>query len=165
MIYEVTIAGTTYRLELNRTPTGWSCLLSGNQIDVDALLIRPDVLSLVIDGKTYEIKRENVGAEFHLSVGNQRYLAEVRDPRSLRNRRGSSGKQEGGQHLAAPMAGKVIRLLVKENEHVEAGQGVLIVEAMKMQNEVKSPKKGNVQKFRVAEGASVRAGEVLAIVE
>jgi biotin carboxyl carrier protein len=165
MIYDVTIGGTTYRLELSRTPAGWSCLLNGNQVEVDALLIRPDVLSLVIDGKTYEIKREKVGAELGLFVGSQRYPVELRDPRSLRNRKGGSGKQVGARHLAAPMAGRVIRLLVKENEPVEAGQGVIVVEAMKMQNEVKSPKKGIVQELRVAEGASVRAGEVLAVVE
>jgi biotin carboxyl carrier protein len=165
MIYDVSIAGTTYRLELNRTPAGWSCLLNSNRVEVDVALIRPEVLSVVIDGKAYEIKREKVGAEFALLVGNQRYAAQLRDPRSLRNRKDTAGKQEGARHLTAPMAGRVIRLLAKEKEPVEAGQGVIVVEAMKMQNEVKSPKKGIVQKLRVAEGASVRAGEVLAVVE
>ncbi len=63
------------------------------------------------------------------------------------------------------MPGKVVRVLVAEGNEIEAGAGVLVVEAMKMQNEVKSPKKGIIQKILVSEGATVSAGDVLAIVE
>jgi len=63
------------------------------------------------------------------------------------------------------MPGKVIRVLVSENEEVEAGQGIVVVEVMKMQNEIKSPKKGIVQKLVAVQGATVNAGDVLAIVE
>jgi biotin carboxyl carrier protein len=63
------------------------------------------------------------------------------------------------------MPGKVIRILLQEKANVEPGQGVLVMEAMKMQNEIKSPRKGVVQKILAAEGANVNAGEVLAIVE
>ena len=63
------------------------------------------------------------------------------------------------------MPGKIVRVLAPENSEVEAGQGVLVVEAMKMQNEIKSPKKGTIQKILVSEGAAVNAGDVLAIVE
>jgi len=63
------------------------------------------------------------------------------------------------------MPGRVVRVLVKERDLVESGQGVAVVEAMKMQNELKSPKQGTVQKILVAEGASVNAGDVLLVVE
>ena len=63
------------------------------------------------------------------------------------------------------MPGKVVRLLVGDGDAVESGTGVAVVEAMKMQNEIKSPKKGTVQKILVMEGAAVNAGDVLAIVE
>ena len=63
------------------------------------------------------------------------------------------------------MPGKVVRILVRERAEVEAGQGIVIVEAMKMQNEIKSPKKGILQKLLTAEGSNVNAGDVLAIVE
>jgi biotin carboxyl carrier protein len=63
------------------------------------------------------------------------------------------------------MPGKVVRILLHQGDEVEAGTGVLVVEAMKMQNEVKSPKKGTIQKILVSEGAAVNAGDVLAIVE
>lgn len=63
------------------------------------------------------------------------------------------------------MPGKVVRILARESDEIEAGKGVIIVEAMKMQNEVKAGRKGTVQKIFVTEGASVNAGDVLAIVE
>jgi len=78
---------------------------------------------------------------------------------------GGADHGKGERRLVAPMPGKVVRFLVGENSPVEAGQGVVVVEAMKMQNEIKSPKKGTVVKLSVAEGAAVYAGDVLAIVE
>jgi len=71
----------------------------------------------------------------------------------------------GPKKIVAPMPGKVVRLLVSEGHEVESGAGVAVVEAMKMQNEIKSPKKGMVQKILVSEGTAVNAGDVLAIVE
>ena len=65
----------------------------------------------------------------------------------------------------APMPGKVVRLLCAAGDQVTAGQGVAVVEAMKMQNEVQSPKAGQVLELRVREGQTVNAGEVLAVIE
>jgi acetyl/propionyl-CoA carboxylase alpha subunit len=165
MIYDVSIEDTKYRLELNRTPTGWACGLNGRPVQLDAALIRPGVLSLLIESRVYEVKREKVGSEIHLWVGSQRYAVELRDLRSLRNLKDGARRQQGSSKLIAPMPGKVVRLLVNEKDKVEAGQGVVVVEAMKMQNEIKSPKKGIVQRLTAAEGSSVNAGDVLAIVE
>jgi len=97
-------------------------------------------------------------------VGSVRFAAEVRDPRSFRGRV-RVADDHGPKKLLAPMPGRVVRVLVSQGAEVEAGTGVLVVEAMKMQNEVKSPKKGTVQKILAAEGAAVNAGDVLAIVE
>jgi biotin carboxyl carrier protein len=72
---------------------------------------------------------------------------------------------QGPKKLTAPMPGKIVRVLVSQGSEIEAGAGVLVVEAMKMQNEIKSPKKGTIQKILVSEGAAVNAGDVLAIVE
>ena len=90
---------------------------------------------------------------------------ELRDPRSLQSRRAATGDEKGPKKLVAPMPGRIVRVLVEEKSEVEAGQGIVVVEAMKMQNEIKSPKKGTVQKLVAAEGANVNAGDVLAIVE
>ena len=165
MVYEVSIDGTAHRLELAKADSGWLCRLDGQEINVDAVIPRPDVLSLLIDGRSFEIKREQSATDLHLWVGNTRFAVELRDPRSLRSRRDGAGQEAGPKKLVAPMPGKIVRVLVPEKSEVEAGQGILVVEAMKMQNEIKSPKKGIVQKVIAVAGASVNAGDVLAIVE
>lgn len=165
MIYEVTIDDKNYRLELERADNTWRCRLDGREIQMDAVLARRDVLSIVIDGKAYEVKRERTATDLHLWVGGARYAAELRDPRSLRSRRASAGDDRGPKKLVAPMPGKVVRVLLHEQAQVQAGQGILVMEAMKMQNEIKSPKAGVVQKIVAGEGAAVNAGDVLAVVE
>jgi len=164
MTYEVFIDGKDYRLDLKQIEGRWLCRLNGREVEVDAVLARPNVLSLRIGNKAYEVKCERVGNDVHVWVGSRRFAPEVRDPRSLRSR-GRSVDEHGPRKLTAPMPGKVVRILLAQGNEVEAGSGVLVVEAMKMQNEVKSPKKGTIQKILVNEGAAVNAGDVLAIVE
>ncbi|MGO9087319.1 MAG: biotin/lipoyl-containing protein [Candidatus Sulfotelmatobacter sp.] len=164
MTYDVTIDGKSYRLELERAGGRWSCRLDGREVEVDAVLARPDVLSLRIGNSAYEVKCERVASDLHLWVGSERFGVEVRDPRSLRGR-ARAVDDHGPRKLTAPMPGRVVRVLASQGSEVEAGAGVLVVEAMKMQNEIKSPKKGTIQKILVSEGAAVNAGDVLAIVE
>ena len=164
MTYEIAIDGKNYRLDLEQSDGRWTCRVDGREVAVDAVLARPNVLSLRMGNKAYEVKCERVGSDVHIWVGSRRFAAEVRDPRSLRSRARAVDDQ-GPKKLTAPMPGKVVRILLAKGSEVEAGAGVLVVEAMKMQNEVKSPKKGVIQKILVSEGAAVNAGDVLAIVE
>ena len=164
MLYDATINGKNYRLELNRANERWFCRLDGKEVEVDGVLVRPDVLSLRIGNRAYEIKAERIANELHLWVGSRRFAGDLRDPRSLRER--TRGREDHGpKKITAPMPGKVVRLLAREGDEVEAGLGIAVVEAMKMQNEIKSPKKGTVKKILFGEGAAVNAGDVLAIVE
>jgi len=164
VLYEITIDGKNYRVDLNRADGRWACRLDGREFEVDAVLARPDVLSLRIGNFAYEAKLERIANDLHVWVGSTRFLAEVRDPRSLRGR-ARAGDDHGPKKIVASMPGKVVRLLVRDGEDVELGAGVAVVEAMKMQNEIKSPKKGTVRTILVSEGAAVNAGDVLAIVE
>jgi acetyl/propionyl-CoA carboxylase alpha subunit len=164
MTYDIAIDGKSYRLDLNRVDGRWSCRVDGCEVEVDAVLARPDVLSLRIGNQAFEVKCERVAGDMHLWVGSARFDVEVRDPRSLRGRV-RAVDDAGPKKLTAPMPGKIVRVLVEQGAEVEAGSGVLVVEAMKMQNEIKSPKKGTIQKILVSEGAAVNAGDVLAIVE
>jgi biotin carboxyl carrier protein len=165
MTYEILIDGKAHRLELEREGNAWSCRLDGEPIQADAIRTKPDIVSIIIGGTQYEVKRERTATDIHYWVKNSRFAVEIRDPRSLRSRKASAVGGEGPQKLVAPMPGKVVRVILPAGSKAEAGQGVLVVEAMKMQNELKSPKKGTVKQIMVAEGASVTAGEVLAIVE
>lgn len=172
MILEVTVSGASdtangkaRRLEIKKSGVGWKCRLDGTAIAIDAILARPNVLSLIIDGRSYEIKREHTSAGVNLSVGSSRLQVELHDPRSLRSRLKASGDKKGPIKIVAPMPGRVVRVLVAENQEVDLGQGILVVEAMKMQNEIKSPKKGVVKKISTANGTAVNPGDVLATIE
>lgn len=165
MVYEIIVGGKPHRLEFERAAAGWECRLDGQPVHLDAVITRPDVLSLLVDGHSYEIKREQTVTDLHMWVGSKRFAVELRDPRSLRSRKNAAGDEKGPKKILAPMPGRVVRLLVAENSEVEAGQGIVVVEAMKMQNEIKSPKKGVVKKLSAIPGAAVNPGDVLAIVE
>ena len=110
---------------------------------LDAELATRDVLSVLVGGKAYEIKRErSLQGELHMVIGSARYAVDVQDPRSLKTRRAIAGTEAGPQKIKAPMPGKIVRIMVAEQDEVKAGQGVIVMEAMKMQNEMKSPKDG-----------------------
>lgn len=165
MIYEVTIAEKVYRVELVRTEQEWKCKLDGRELPLDVVSAQDGMLSLLLQGKSYEVKQETVGAESNVVVGQERFSASVRDPRSYRSRRRSGASEQGVMKIKAPMPGKVVRILAPAGSQVEIGQSVVVIEAMKMQNELKAPKTGVVKKISVAEGAAVEAGQALAEVE
>jgi len=165
MIYEVTIAEKVYRVELVRTEQEWKCKLDGRELPLDVVYAQDGMLSLLLQGKSYEVKQETVAAETNVVVGQERFSASVRDPRSFRSRRRLGASEQGVMKIKAPMPGKVVRILAPAGSQVEMGQSVLVIEAMKMQNELKAPKTGVVKKINVEEGAAVDAGQALAEVE
>jgi biotin carboxyl carrier protein len=177
MVYEIIVGGPgggktgakergrPRRVELEKAEGGWVCRLDGQPVQIDAVIPRRDVLSLLVDGRAYEIKREQTATDLHMWVGSARFAVELRDPRSLRSRQQAGGDEKGPRKVVAPMPGRIVRLLVAENSAVEVGQGLVVVEAMKMQNEIKSPKKGVVKKMSATVGAAVNPGDVLAIVD
>lgn len=150
-------------VELERGADQLRITLDGRAVDADAVEIDPNTLSLLLEGQSYEVRFMQLpDGLLKIQVGEQEFAAEVADPRVWRGRQHGSLEAEGRQQVVAPMPGKVIRLLVKQGDSVEAGQGLLVVEAMKMQNEIRSPKSGIVERLPVKEGQPVNAGEVLA---
>ena len=127
--------------------------------------------SILIAGKNLELrvaavegKPDGGPATYRVSMDGAEFSIEVIDPRKW-VRGGGAAQAAGSQSIVAPMPGKVVRILVAEGQSVEAGQGLLVVEAMKMQNEIKSQKAGTVGKVSVHEGQTVTAGQALMIVE
>jgi biotin carboxyl carrier protein len=179
LIYDVEIGGRCYRVELTRVDaTGdasakqnWQCRVNGREIAVDSAQPERDVLSLLIGGQSYEIERERIAdgrvenGDVNMVLRGRRYVAEVRDPRALRSRKRAAGLGAGPRRILAPMPGKIIRILVSEGATVEAGDSLMVIEAMKMQNEIKAPKAGVLQKLLAVEGVAVNSGDVLAVVE
>ncbi len=137
------------------------CSVDGRVLSVDVRMLEPGVLSIVIGGQQYRCVLDGDG----VVIAGHRYEFEVEDPRSLTGRRGTGAGTEGPRPVKAPMPGRVVRLLVGAGDEVVEGQGVVVIEAMKMQNELKSPKAGRVVRVGVSVGDTVGSGDVLVVVE
>jgi biotin carboxyl carrier protein len=148
-------------VELRRNGQTWLVFIDGHPLAADAVEIAPYTFSVLLHGKSYELRVTPMSdGSLKIQSAATECNAEVIDPREWRGRHGAL--QAGGrQQVVAPMPGKVVRLLVTAGEKVEAGQSLLVVEAMKMQNEIRSPKSGTVDKIVASEGQAVNAGDVL----
>jgi biotin carboxyl carrier protein len=124
----------------------------------------PGVYSVLLDGRSYEARVERTARETVVVIDGYRFEVQVRDPRRW-SRKSGLGHGAGSETLAAPMPGKVIRVLAVAGDTIEAGQGILVVEAMKMQNELKATRAGRVTAVHAREGATVAAGEALVTIE
>lgn len=109
--------------------------------------------------------RPESGESVEVVVGTQRYSVTLTDPKRLRSATGAVSDTDGAARILAPMPGKVVRVMTEVGAQIESGAGIMVVEAMKMQNEMKSPKAGKVVTLNVEAGATVNAGDVLAVVE
>lgn len=93
MIFEVLVGGRSkaHRLEIDKSGAGWKCQLDGTSIAIDAISPRPDVISIIVAGRSYEVKREQAGNDLKLWLGSVCLPVELRDPRSLRSRLKAGG--------------------------------------------------------------------------
>jgi biotin carboxyl carrier protein len=142
--------------------------MDGRSMDVDARALNDTTLSLLLDDHAYNIESERTadGAQ-NLLVRGEVVSVEVLDLRKVRLRRvQESAAGEGGPvEITSPMPGKVVAVLVKDDQQVNEGQGLVVVEAMKMENELRAPRAGVVKKLTAKEGAAVDGGAVLCMVE
>ncbi len=166
MTLELEIEGRKCQVEIQpaEKPGSWIVLIDGKPVQADAHLIRPGVLSLLIDGKSHRVVLDPSHIDPALHLHAQRIPYRIEDLRSLRSRR-RHARADGPVTLKASMPGRVVRLLVEEGDTVVLHQGVLVIEAMKMQNELKSPKEGRIVELRVSSGDTVAAGDILAVIE
>lgn len=154
---------------LDLRPNGSDCAYTlagaGNRAGVASIVeAMPGVFSVLLGSRSFTIHVAQNGESLEVWAGNERRavsLADARDRAPKSQRAAAAGPVE----VRAQMPGKVVRVLVALGDAVEAGQGVIVVEAMKMQNEMKSPKAGAVAKIYTREGATVAAGEALIEIE
>jgi biotin carboxyl carrier protein len=132
--------------------------------EASVIEVEPGVYSILTNGRSHELKVVPGPSGFYVDLEGHRSVVEVRDPRAF-SRKGRAGVGEGRQTVSSPMPGKVVRVLVKVGDEVQAGDGLVVVEAMKMQNEMKSPKAGRVTQVSAKEGDTVSAGEVMIAIE
>jgi biotin carboxyl carrier protein len=124
----------------------------------------PGVYSVLLDGRSYDAFVEDTPTGLVVTIEGYRFELEVRDPRRW-SRKSAGGGAGAVQSIVSPMPGKVVRVLAAPGDEVVAGQGIVVVEAMKMQNELKSNRTGRVLSVPAKEGATVNAGELLATIE
>ncbi|MDQ2975658.1 MAG: hypothetical protein M3R69_09645 [Acidobacteriota bacterium] len=115
-----------------------------------------------LEGRRGSVRSTN---SFEVVMRGLAYDITIIDPRRLRSGHTSTGQDHGEVEIVSPMPGKVVRVLVETGAQVELGAGIVVVEAMKMQNEMKSPKSGVVVSIRTEAGSTVNAGDVLAVIE
>jgi biotin carboxyl carrier protein len=141
--------------------------VGGRRYELEAHGLGEGEYLLLHEGRVYECR---VGASgragaVEVRVGERAYEVALSDPKRLRGARPAAAHDAGRAQISAQMPGRVVRVLVEAGQEVEAGQPVVVVEAMKMQNEMKSPKAGAVTEVRARPGATVNAGDVLVVIE
>lgn len=142
------VEGRHYEIEYRRLRDGEYLLINGS-----------DVYKCRVEGK------HGSNNSFAVVLGGASYDITLIDPKRLSSARSSSGHDHGSAEIVSPMPGKVVRVLVEAGARIEAGAGIIVVEAMKMQNEMKAPKAGVVVSINAEAGATVNAGDVLAVIE
>ncbi len=169
MKIEVQLTGSTGAktrvVELIREGESYRVHLDGRPVEADVMQLSPNTISVLLGSNSFEVHVTPTLDNLKIQTGPEEFTAEIQDPRVWRGRKQGAAESEGRQQVIAPMPGKVIRMLVNVGDAVESGQGLLIVEAMKMQNEIRSPKSGRVERILAQEGQKVNAGEVLAWIE
>jgi biotin carboxyl carrier protein len=139
--------------------------IGGRVYDLELHELEPGAYLFFRDAEVHECRVTKAQEGFEVSLHGRHYAVTIVDPKRLRSGQGSDRHHHGLAELRAPMPGKVVRVHIEAGATVEKGAGVVVVEAMKMQNEMKSPRAGVVVSINVKPGDTVNAGDVLAVIE
>jgi biotin carboxyl carrier protein len=161
------LGGQDYSIEIEELGKSvYRVAVDGNEFLVDGKKTGRTNYSLIVDNRSFEIEVDHTEDEYRVLVDGRNYHIHLVDERRTLVGGAQSGVQlQGRQKVSVPMPGKVIAVLISEGDKVEKGQGLVIVEAMKMENEVHSPVAGEVKEIKVKPGDTVEGGAVLVIVE
>ena len=166
MAYIADSDSRTHRIELESSGESTTVRIDGEAVAIESRRIRNSTYSILVGGRSYvaDVAADNDG--YVVSVGCESFRISVADERR-RRAAAATGKKEasGRREVRAMMPGKVVDVLVSAGARVEANQGLLIVEAMKMENEIRSPVAGEIKSVQVTTGQTVKTGDLLIIVE
>jgi biotin carboxyl carrier protein len=162
----VLTAGTrTYRVAVTKDNGRYAVTIDDQVWDVDARLTAQGIYSLLIDGVSHVADVEDHAGVCVVDVGGETYAIEVEEQtRHIIRTRGGAAGGAGGQTVKAPLPGKITHVAVQAGDTVAAGQSLVVIEAMKMENELKAAAAGTVREVRVAAGQAVNAGDVLVVI-
>jgi biotin carboxyl carrier protein len=154
--------GEKHEIEITRDGKKVFARIDDRDYELEASEVEPNVYLFKYENRIFEIYPAPNGI---VNLGNHQLEISISDPKRLRGTSASGANAEGTVEIKTAMPGKLVRVLTEEGATVKQGESVLVVEAMKMQNEMKSPKDGIVKEIRFAEGATVNAGDILAVIE
>jgi len=166
MKFVAVIDGKQVRFDLAKKDGGYCLTMDGKSLSVDAIRPSHHLYSLLVEGISYEVALEKRGNDFSVYFYDDTVefaLFESRRFRALEltKRSGPAGPLK----IIAPMPGKIVKVAVAENSQVNQGEALLIIEAMKMQNELKAPRSGIVKNLNAKEGEAVSSQQVLLVLE
>lgn len=177
MKFVATMDGKQQTIEVQKdeeNPDLYHMSLDGKPYDVDARRMPSQIVSMLMDHKSYDVdleriarKSDTLDGRIHVRVRGRVLRFEMLDERRLKMKEAQGFRFDVGGVVSidSPMPGKVIKILKKEGDEVKEGEGIIVVEAMKMENELKTPKPGKVKEIKVKEGEAVEAGARLALIE
>ena len=161
MKYNVKIGDHEHWVEVLPDGSNWKILVDGEPAVIDAAEIAPGAYSFLTDGRSREVAVDRNGDQFRVRLGGATYEMTVMDEVHARTRRPERATASGPAQLKAPMPGLVVALKAAVGDMVEVGQALVVMEAMKMQNELAAPGSGRVEKVHVVIGQSVESGQAL----
>ena len=168
MKLQAAVAGEKHQIEITRDGDKLFARVDDRNYELEASEPEPNVFLLKHEGKIFQVfvsPQKNSGEPNAVRIGSTELEVALSDPKRLRGTGSGSDSIDGAAEIKTAMPGKVVRILKSAGDAVEKGEGIIVVEAMKMQNEMKSPKDGAIKEIRVAEGDTVGAGDILIIVE
>ena len=158
------VGDAVHEIVIERRDAGFLVTVDGAQFEADARKLQGDFYSILMKGRSYAVSVEAIGDGYCVRHGAGKQVVTLTDP-SRRARASAHAAARGPASVNASMPGKVVRVLVAEGDAVVLGQGLVVVEAMKMENEIVSPKAGRVASVLVEPGRPVEAGATLVVVE
>lgn len=165
MIFEAYLNDHPMPIEIQENGSQVTLRMDGQCFEADLVQISPGRYSILFAGKVFDVFVDAPrNGEFHVALPDQRISLELVDPRKLKSLRHRHVDAAGEVAISSPMPGKVVKLLIQEGEAVKPGQGLIVIEAMKMQNELKSPREGKIKSVNATEGKTVNAGEELLVI-
>jgi biotin carboxyl carrier protein len=151
-----------HEIEIKRDGEKVFAKVDGREYELEASEIEPNVYLFKYNNRIFQTY---VAPSGMVNLGNHQFEISITDPKRLRGSNAAGANAEGISEIKTAMPGKLVRILTEVGAEIKQGDSVLVVEAMKMQNEMKAPKDGVIKEIRFAEGATVNAGDVLAIIE
>jgi biotin carboxyl carrier protein len=161
--FKASVGETVHEIVVARLDAEYVVTLDGVKHVVDARKLEADFYSILYEGKSYEVSVESAGSKYLVRHGAYEQVVELAD--ASRGGREELHKRSGPLSIDAVMPGKVVRVLVSPGDEVLAGQGLVVVEAMKMENEIGAPRAGRVTSVDVAPGQNVETGARLIVLE